>query len=203
MNGDMKLRLYLTAIVVTMGFLYASPFFVISHYEGIRSELLASCLKESSGYGFDFCWNKSQKDAELPFAEYLLPFLPAAALLWFNWFIKPDLTLTEEFYPRRTINGLLWLGLLVAAVAVWIPLYDVTSRNSAELHKISSITFWRAPWIASAWLIPPLLFQHLVGPTSLSARMRIGKIAIWILTATPIAALAIYVAREAIRNSGG
>lgn len=202
MNRDLRLRLYLTAIVLAMGFLYVAPFFVISHFEGIRSELFQSCFKEFPTIGFDFCWKKSHEDTELPFLAYLVPFLPAAALLWFNWFLKPDLTQTEESFPRRTIIGLLWLGLLVAAFAVWLPFYEVTSKNSTELHKIPSFMFWRSPWFATAWLIPPLLFQHLVGPESLAARMRKGYIAIWILAATPIAAFAIYVAREAIGNSG-
>ena len=166
MNHDLKLRLYLTVIVIAMGFLYIAPLYIASNTVS-------------------------------PFLVYLLPFIPAISLLWFNWFLKPDFVLTEESYPRRTIIGLLWLGLLVAVIGVWLPLYGVASSESADLQNILSTTFWRGPWLASAWLIPPLLFHHLVGPASLSARMRIGKVVLCILAATPIASLALYAVREA------
>jgi len=197
-TNDLKLRLYLTLIVIAMGFLYVTPFLVSSHWQGVRSELLANCLKDLPNVGFDFCWQQSTQKAALPFFEYLLPFVPSLLLLWLNWLLKPNLKLSNESYPRRVMTTLLWLGLLISAVGIYVPLSEVIARDATELHKIESRTFWGGPWLAAGWLISPLLFHHLLAPVSLVAQMRKGKIALWFVAATPVIAYTLYLFRAAI-----
>ncbi len=203
MNDDVKMRLYVTAIVIVMVTLYVGPLLVHSQFEEVKNALLQSCLKESPGLGVSFCWDRASSNAGFPLWKYLLPYIPAGVILWLNWLIKPSLRLTEESYPKRTMSVLLWFGLLVAAaVGIWIPISEVISQEAADLYKIESRTFWRGPWVAAAWLIAPILFHHLIAPVSLAGRMRKGKLALWLLTATPIVAYVLYLIREAIRNAG-
>lgn len=199
MTNEVKQRLYVTAIVVAMASLYIAPLIVSSHFNEVKKALFEHCTKEFPAIGFEFCWVEARSKAELPFWEYLVPFFPAALALWLNWLLKPDLRLSEDAYPKRTIKFLLWLGLLVAALAVWLPLSQVATWNAADLYKIESQTFWRAPWIAAAWLAAPMLFHYLLAPVSLAASMRKGKIGLWLLAATPVASFALYALRESLK----
>jgi len=196
MTDEVKLRLYVTAIVIVMATLYVGPFAVTSHFNEVEQALLQDCLKELELASFNFCWDKSGSEAELPFWEYLLPYVPAGLALWFNWLVKPGMRLSDTAYPKRTINVLMWFGLLVGAWAVWLPFSEVVSRNVADLYKIQSLIFWRAPWIAAAWLMSPMLFHHLLAPIPFAASMRKGKIGLWLLAATPAASFALYVIRH-------
>lgn len=196
MTNEVKLRLYVSAIVVVMATLYVGPLIVISHFNDVEQALLQNCYKEFPTLGNSFCWDESRRNAGLPFWEYLLPFFPAAGALWLKWLVKPDLRLSEEIYPKRTINALMWFGLLAAAVAVWITFSGVVRQNVADLYKIESQTFWRAPWMAAAWLAAPMLFHHLLAPISFAASMRKCKIGLWLLAATPVASYALYVVRR-------
>ena len=201
MTNDLKTRLYVTAIVVVMVTLYVIPFIVIQQYEDVRNALFQSCLTKIER-AFDFCFSESRRNAELPLWNYLLPYIPTGAILWFNWLIKPDLRLNEESYPKRTMTSLLWIGLIVAAIGMWVPISVVLGREAADLYKIENITFWRGPWVGAAWVIPAMLFHHLVAPASFAGSMRKGKIALWLLVSTPLIAFALYFIRELIRDGG-
>jgi len=199
MSDEVKIRLYVTAIVIVMAILYVAPLIVNSHFVSVRSELVTSCYTKSSGIGWDFCWDQANRKAELPFWEYLLPYIPAGAILWLNWLIKPNLRLSDASYPRRTLNVFLWIGLLVAAVSIWVPIQTVLTQSDADLHKIALRDFVTLPWTAAAWLIAPLLFHHLIAPVAVAEGMRKGKITLWLLAATPIAAFLLMLLREGIR----
>lgn len=203
MADEVKLRLYVTVIVIAMAILYVAPPVVNSHFLSVRQELVNSCFRESPGLGFEFCWQQARQKAALPFWEYLLPFLPAAALLWFNWLLKPTLRLSDNSYPRRTMIALLWLGLLFAALGIWHPIWYVASREVADLYKIGAQELLSLTWTTAAWLIAPLLFHHLVAPVSLAASMRKGKIALLLLVAAPVVACILYIVRAAIKDLAG
>lgn len=198
MTKEVKLRLYVTAIVVVMATLYITPILVASSIEDVRKALLQSCMKEFPSIGFDYCWDQSRRNAALPFWTYLLPYFPAGLALWLNWLIKPDLRLSEEAFPKRTINVLMWFGLLAAVVAIWIPFSEIASRVAADLYKIQSQIFWVSSWLAAAWLMAPILFTRLVGPVSLAPSMRKGEIGLWLLAGTPVVAFVLYAIRSSI-----
>lgn len=194
MADDVKLRLYVTAIVIVMAILYVSPPIWVEYLGSARSELYTNCTKEFSHLGFSYCWEARQK-ADLPLWMYLLPFLPVGAVLWLNWLIKPNLKLSDESYPKRTMKVLLWFGLLVAAFGIGFPIWSVVSSSIDELNKVSALNILKPPWVAAQWLIAPLLFHYLVAPVSLAASMKKGKIALLLLAATPIVAGVLYIVR--------
>lgn len=203
MTDEVKIRLYVTAIVIVMAILYIGPPNWASQLESVRSELHTNCTKKWPDLGFNYCWDEAKQKAALPLWMYLLPYLPAGAILWFNWLIKPSLRLSVESYPKRTMNVLLWFGLLVAALGIWTPIWIVVSTSAAELDKVLARDIFTTPWVAAAWVSAPLLFHHLVAPVSLAASMKKGKIALLLLVAAPIVAGALLIVREVIRNTGG
>lgn len=188
MTNDVRLRLYVTAIVIAMAILYVGPLIVTSQLESVRSELHTNCTKEWPDLGFSYCWEEARKKAALPLWMYLLPYLPAGTILWFNWLIKSSLRLSVESYPKRTMNVLLWFGLLVAAFGIGLPIWSVVSSSDIELYKVTAREIFTAPWVCAAWLSAPLLFHHLVVPVSLAASMKKAKIALLLLAAAPIVA---------------
>ncbi|WP_305328360.1 hypothetical protein [Methylotenera sp.] len=192
----MKLRLYITAIVIVMLILYIGPPAMNSHLMTLREELRLSCYLAGQRMDWDYCQQEATKKAALSLWQYLLPYLPATAILWFSWLLKPELRLSDDSYPKRTMNALLWLGLLVAAFGIWNAIWPIVSTSDAELYKVSARDFLAVTWVASAWLIAPLLFHHLVAPVSLSTSMRKGKIALLLLTVAPIVAGIIYIVRD-------
>jgi len=195
MTNEVKLRLYITAIVIVMAILYVSPSVINSNAASLRSEFSSSCFKATPEMGFDYCWQEATQKAALSTWDYLLPYLFAVIILWFSWLFKLELRLSDNSYPKRTMNALLWLGLLVAAIGIWIPISEVASTDVAKLHKISPRQLFAPSWFAATWLIAPLLFHRLVAPTSLATSMKKGKIALILLLATPIIALALLIVR--------
>ena len=203
MRDDLKLRVYLSAVVMAMVCLYVFPFWVGSEFKAAQDEFLKSCIEKYTNLGFDFCWPKSQQDAELPFWNYLSPYLFAFTLLWFNWLLKSDFRFTVASYPRLAMNILLWLGMLVAGGGIYFPIAFVLEPETANLYKISLHSLWSPPWFAFAWLSAPLLFQQLLGPVAMAPSMKKGKILLLLLAATPVIAFAVAGVRSGMRDYWG
>ena len=203
MNNDLKLRVYISAVVIAMICLYALPLIVGSEFNAVRGELLKICIEKYTHLGFDFCWPKSQQEVELPFWKYLLPYLFAFTLLWFNWLLKLDIRLTVASYPRLAMNILLWIGMLAAVAGICFPIALVLESETANLYKISLHSLWSPPWFAFAWLSAPLLFQQLLGPVAIAPSMKKGKILLLLLAATPVIAFAVAGVRSGMRDYWG
>lgn len=203
MTDEVKLRLYVTAIVIVMAIIYIGPLLVNSQSVSLRSELMSSCYMATPGLGIDYCWQEADKKVGVPVWGYLLSYLPAVVLLWFNWLLKPTLRLSDDSYPWRTMNVFLWLGLLVAALGIWFPIWEVISKSVVDLHEIKNRELFSLPWTAAGWLIAPLLFNHLLAPAASTVSMRKFKIALLLLVAAPIVAGTLLILREVIRNTGG
>ncbi len=196
MKDDMKLRLFTTAIVITMLVTYISPWVVANYTGSIQDEIFNNCMTKWDRYYFDLCWSEREQ-ARLPLWNYLFPYLPAAALLWFNWLVKPGLKFSVESYPTRTISALVWIGLLVAALGIYFPIQNALTR---ELHKtITFLSTAQPPLIFAGCLIAPLLFHHLLAPVSMPKIVKTGKIALLLLALTPIIAFVVVLIREGIR----
>jgi hypothetical protein len=201
MDSNVKLRLYISVIAVVMAILYVGPGMVNIHLKSFQEEVVSNCIKEVPSRPFDFCWDK-RNQVSLPLWEYSLPYLPAIALLWLNWLLKPSLKMSDESFPRRAIKILLWLGLLAAALGIWHPIWYVMSREASELYKVEALTVLLVSWSVAGLLIAPLLFHHLVAPASLAGSMRKGKIALLLLASSPIVAGIIFVLRMVLRDMG-
>lgn len=196
MTRELKQRLLISAIVVIMGGLYIGPLFVSNKLTEFQNHLYLECSKDLV-MTIEYCWRNSERKASLPFATYLLPFTPAIVVLWLNWLLKADFRMSEEKYPRRTLNGLIWLGLICAAIAIWVPFSNVISSSPTEVYKIPDRAYWGAPYMAAGWLIAPLIFIHLFAPPNLIGQAKKYRIALYIVALTPIAAFLLAAFRQA------
>jgi hypothetical protein len=196
MTRDLQQRILISAVVLVMGALYVGPLFVGNKLTEVQNQLYLECRKDLV-MAHEYCWHDSERKASLSFPTYLLPFLPAIVVLWMNWLLKTDFRLSEEKYPRRTLNGLIWLGLICAAIAIWVPFSNVISSSPTEVYKIADRAYWGGPYIATGWLVAPLIFHHLFAPTNLIGQASKGRIALYILALTPIVAFLLAAFRQA------
>jgi hypothetical protein len=195
MTHELKQRLLITAVVVVMGILYFGPLAVIAKLSEVQNQIYLECRK-GLHMAHEVCWDDSERKASLPITTYFLPFAPAIVVLWLNWLLKADFRMSEEKYPRRTLNGLIWLGLICAAVAIWVPFSSVISSSPKEVYKIAGRAFWSGPYIAAGWLIAPLIFHHLFAPSNLIGQASKGRIVLCIVVLTPIAAYLLAALRQ-------
>jgi hypothetical protein len=196
MTRELKQRLSISAVALAMGVLYVGPLVVITKLIEVQNQLYLECSRDLV-MTVEYCWRDSERKASLPFGTYLLPFVPAIVALWLNWLLKPDFRLSEEKYPRRTLNSLIWLGLICAALAIWVPFSNVFSSNPAEIHKIADRAYWSGPYVAAGWLLAPVIFCHLFAPPNLIGQVRRGRIALCIMALTPIVAFLLAAVRQA------
>jgi hypothetical protein len=196
MTHELKQRLLITAVVVVMGILYFGPFFVPIKLSEVQNQLHIECAKDLV-MTLEYCSRSSKQKASLPITTYFLPFAPAIVVLWLNWLLKADFRLSQENYPRRTLNGLIWLGIICASIAIWVPFSNVISSSPTEVYKIAERAYWGGPYIAAGWLIAPLIFHHLFVPFNLIGQASKGRIALYIVALTPIAAYLLAAFRQA------
>ena len=196
MPEDVKLRLYISIVVAVIVPLYIGPSLVLSHAESVRIELMFNCYKESPGL-WGSCWNQSK--AALPIWKFLLPYLPVTLLVWVNWLLKPNLRLSAQSFPKRTIKCLMWLGLVGALPAVGLSLWGVATQKIADIEARAVLA---PPWLFDAVLVAPLLFNYLVGPVPSAINIRKEKIAVLALVVVPVVAFAIFAVRAFLTDSG-
>lgn len=195
MSDPVKLRLYLTLIVLMMVGLYIGPFVVANHLNSVQSAIRQTCLENRSISGWwDICYAEGQR-AALPFWEYLIPYLPACILLWLNWLLNPNLRLSPEAYPGRSLTALLWLGTIFAGLCIFVTIWGVASLEYEKVHSVDATTLLAPMRVACAFLLAPLLFHHFVAPEPPAAKLRIyavshklAKVSLLLLIASPIVA---------------
>ena len=189
-NKDMKVRLYVSLVVVSIVFLYISPLIVILHGESIRKEFLHNCTKESMDYWI-YCLEQSKDKAQLHFLLYLLPYIPVGLLVWTNWIIKPDLRLRAELFPVRTIRFLLWLGIVVAILSVVMLIWQSCTQKISDFRGLFIL-----PWLSSTLLFAPVIFNHLLEPIPSIVKMQYAKVAMLGLAILPILGFTIFIIRS-------
>lgn len=191
LRDDVKQRLFVTVVVLTVMITYAGPVLVQSHEDSIRREVFDTCSKEDPTNTFEYCWSLRNR-ARFPFWEYLLVYVPASALLWIDWLLKPNLKQSAEAFPSRTMKVLLWMGVLAVvaygSLILWHSLFQDPSDFSPEFVL-------KIPWVISTWLIAPLLFYHLLAPAHFVWERKKGKFALLFLCLAPVIAISIYLIR--------
>lgn len=196
MKEQVKLRLLITFAVIVMGVLYVAPFVLNANVNEQRQQTLDACIKKSGPSFFDSCWRESRQVTP-GIGHYAFPVLPAAAIMWFIWLLGFDAKLSEGAYPRRTVQALLWIGMLAAVGGIAHHLWYVASLD------LSALQLWEAIsplWIAACWLISPLVFQHLLGPAGTSVSVRKGKIMLLIAAITPVLGLIVFLVRVGLQD---
>jgi len=186
MTNEVKLRIYVTTIVIVLAFLYVGFVYTINEQSIVNEEIFDNCMNiyESISFSYlNFCMNR-RLEGILPIWVYLAPYLPAGLLWWLSWLLKINLRLPIDAYPKRTVTGLVWLGLIAAAYAIFVTFYiamSVIDKPVAAMHNTFNPMIY-----FSGWLIAPLLFQHLLAPAEAIRHMRALKIGLVMMIVVPI-----------------
>jgi len=187
MTNEVKLRIYVTTIVLALAFLYVGFINTINELSIVNEEIYDNCMNEYESNGLEY-WgicNDRRLEGMLPIWVYLAPYLPAGLLWWLSWLLKPNMRLPIDAYPKRTVIVLVWLGLIVAAYAILITYniaMNVIDKPVAAMHNTFNPTIY-----LSGWLIAPLLFQHLLAPAEAKRYIRTLKIGLVMMLIVPAA----------------
>ena len=195
MGNDIRVRLYVSLVVVAIAFLYIGPFLVLAHSETLRSEFYQNCRDSLSSP--ELCSRQAREKASLSFWKYLWPYIPSALLIWVNWLAKPDLRLSVQSFPRKTINSLVWLGLAAAVfgtvLQIWLGVTQKLSDFDGDVFIL--------PWLSGAVLAAPIVFNYLVGPIPSMVNMRKANIALLVLVVVPVLRFVIFLARSMLSGT--
>ena len=87
MNNQIKKRLYITTVLISLIWLLCTCVINLMQVNEIRSLALTECYKDDLKL-YDYCYNKTNKEIQLTIFNYISPFLPAVILLWIDWVFK-------------------------------------------------------------------------------------------------------------------
>lgn len=184
-----------------MAWLYCSGLFLQTNISALRSAELSECLNNQySSLLFDLCYKNSNDKFTLSLFQYLTPFIPSAALVWITWLMKLDFRLSEMTYPVRTMRWLRGLGYCVGLLACVLSLSIVVEKETNQLHLVEISSLLLGPWLASAWISAPLLFQKVLGPASISEQFKAILWMLYSVIAMPIIALLLLTIRQATQS---
>lgn len=198
MRTDVKQRLFVTASVLAMIFLYSAALLITAEVESERRIALTKCLGEKfNSMNFDLCWYNTRRDVSPSLLQYLSPFLPALVIVWLNWLFKFDCRLTTASYPTKTMQWLRGIGYMVGALACFLSFYTVLEKQSDHLHLLQVSDIFVAPWIASGWVSATLLFMYIHGSEEQAPAFKLTKRTLYFVLASPFMALLLLVLRQA------
>jgi len=87
MTNEVKLRIYVTTIVLALAFLYVGFINTINELSIVNEEIYDNCMNEYESNGLEY-WglcNDRRLEGMLPIRVYLAPHLPAGLLWWLSW----------------------------------------------------------------------------------------------------------------------
>lgn len=198
MRTDIKQRLFVTATVLAMIFLYSAALFITTEVESQRKSALTSCMDgEFSSTLFDLCWHNTRRDVATSPLQYLIPFLPALLLIWLNWLLKLDFRLEVSSFPKKTMKWLRVIGYLVGALACFSSFYTVLEKQPDRLYLQQISDIFVVSWIATGWVSAPLLFKHLHGSKEQGQAFQLTKKTLYLVLASPLLALLLSAIRQA------
>jgi len=196
---DVKQRLFVTATVMAMIFLYSAALFITTEIESQRSSALTKCLDAKYSL-FDLCWHKTRRDVSPSLVQYLTPFLPALVLVWLNWLLKLDYRLESASFPSKTMKWLRGVGYLVGVLACFLSFYVVLEKQADRLYLLQVSDVFAGTWIASGWVGAPLLFKHLHGSDDQAQVFQNTRRLLYLVLASPFLALLLSFVRQATQS---
>ena len=198
---DVKQRLFVTATVMAMIFLYSAALFITAEIESQRSSALTKCLDSKySSLLFDLCWHNTRRDISPSIFQYLTPFLPALVLVWLNWLLKLDYRLEGASFPNKTMKWLRGVGYFVGVLACFLSFYVVLEKQADRLYLLQVSDIFSGTWIASGWLGAPLLFKHLHGSDDQAQVFQNARRLLYLVLASPFLALLLSFGRQATQS---
>ncbi len=199
MRTDVKQRLFVTATVVAMIFLYTAALFITSEIESQRSIALTKCLDAKFSL-FELCWHSTRNNVNASPLQYLTPFLPAIVLLWLIWLLKIKYRLDSSSFPRKTMKWLRGVGYTAGVLSCLISFYLVFEKPTERLYLLQISDVFAAPWVAAGWISAPLLFKYLHGSDDQAQFFQNLRRLLYIVLAAPFLALLLAFIRQSTQS---
>lgn len=195
MNQEVKNRIFISLAVLAMLCLYLVGFNTQMGLNELRSSALSRCI-DGKYELFDFCLNKTNGEYSPSLAQFVTPFIPVALMLWVQWLLKIDATIEVVLYPKRTLKFLRFVAYTVAMIGIALPLLMVLEKSADRIYEVHMSNLFIGPWLASAWVSAPLVFQKLVGPRDLDIEFSLLRKVLFAVLISPVVAVLLQLGRE-------
>jgi len=189
MREELKVRLYVTAVVLVMAMLYVGVVFSHAAISKSADATFASCLKGSTDSMMITKCERDHLAHDPQLGSLAVPYLPAALLFWVSWLFGLRYRLTQEHYPARTIAALRWVAYLAVAFSALVTFDIATSGNKPGnvLHVFGPTMLF------AGWVIAPMLFQMLLAPKDLSSPPLALRIALGAMISMPFVGIIVFI----------
>lgn len=114
--------------------------------------------------------------------------------------MKLNFLLSETTYPVRTMWWLRCLGYCVGLLACVLSLSFVLEKETNQLHLVEISSLLLGPWLATAWISAPLLFQKVLGPESINEQFKTTRWMLYSVIAMPLIALLLLTIRQTAKS---
>ena len=161
MNNQIKERLYITLVAITLLWLLCMGVIIISQVQDTRSQALSACLKFNFNT-FDLCYNKTNNDIYPSLLNYISPFIPVIVLLWASWVLKLNFQTNIRINSNKIIRVVVWLVYFVGFLGFIFPLFIVFEKEVERLYAVLFYNLFLTPWLAISWISIPIFFQKLL-----------------------------------------
>jgi len=168
-------------------------FFLVSATEdALRSVILKECQGDKVGL-FSLCFDKAWRESNLPFWQYLLPFLPAVSVACGRWVLD---------FPRPLFSlSAWWVYLIVEAFLVLVGiLLALFSVYSVAVDPLRDWEIWRLlkiSYFALAALGAPLILSMLLERPHAERSCKFVRLGTLIVLIAPVVGIAIIIFRQA------
>lgn len=195
MNQEVKKRIFISLVVVAMLCLYFAGFNIQLGLNELRASALSRCI-DGKYEMFDLCRQKTTVEFMPSLLQLATPFFPAALLIWVQWLLKIDARIGADSYPKRTLKSLRFLAYAVALIGIALPFIMVLEKDVDRIYQVHVTGLFIGPWLATAWVSAPLVFQKILGPRDLDLEfMRLRQV-LYAVLISPVVAVCLLFVRE-------
>lgn len=163
MNIETKRRLFMTLVILAMGWLCIDGFLVIKDLNELRQQHIRECVGKNFEL-FDVCFKQAEQFDSPTFLQWLSPYLPAGILVWIAWLFKLNLKLSIDSYPASLVKWFRWLAYFVGMLSVVITFFIVFEKSVDGLQRVNLMGLFMFSWIGGAWLSAYHIYEKLHNP---------------------------------------
>ena len=198
MQNQIKLRLYITLVAITLLWQLCMGVINIIQVQDIRSLALTECIKDSFNL-FDICYRKTNNDIHPTLLNYISPFIPAIVLIWISWVFKLNFQIEIESKSNKLKKILLSVIYFIAFLGFIFPFFIVYEKEVERLYDVAFNNLFLAPWIAISWISIPIFFQKLLDSEKHITEFNNLHRVIYVVAASPIISIIFLIARQELK----
>jgi hypothetical protein len=198
MNNQIKQRLYITLVAITLIWLLCMGVINLSQVQETRSLALSECLKDNFKI-FDLCYNKTNNEIYPTLLNYISPFIPVIILLWASWVFKLNFQIEIEVTSNKIRKITVGLVYFVAFLGFFFPFLIVLEKEVDRLHQVLIYNLFLTPWLAICWISIPIFFQKLLDSEKRISEFSKFQKLVYVVAASPFLAIIALLIRQELK----